>query len=53
MLLERKHVSDFEQVLKEIDFGVFSLQVFDKDMVGSDDFMGEATIDLTELNLLK
>ena len=28
-------------------------QVFDKDLVGSDDFMGEATIDLTEMNLLK
>ena len=28
-------------------------QVFDKDLVGSDDFMGEAKIDLTEMNLLK
>jgi len=34
-------------------FKAITLQVFDKDLVGSDDFMGEATVDLTEMNLLK
>ena len=27
MLLERKHVSDFEQVLKEIDFNILFMQM--------------------------
>merc|ERR1712018_343731 len=34
-------------------FKAITLQVYDKDLVGSDDFMGEATIDLTDLNLKK
>ena len=34
-------------------FKPITFQVFDKDMVGADDFMGEATIELTELNLTK
>ena len=32
-------------------FKPITLQVFDKDLVGSDDFMGEASIELTDLNL--
>ena len=32
-------------------FKPITLQVFDKDLVGSDDFMGEASIELSELNL--
>ena len=34
-------------------FKPLTFQVFDKDMVGADDFMGEATLELTELNLTK
>merc|ERR1711981_1045670 len=34
-------------------FQPITLQVFDKDLITSDEFLGEATIDLTNLNLSK
>ena len=34
-------------------FRPITFQVYDKDMVGSDDFMGETEVDLQELDLKK
>ena len=35
------------------DILILPFQVYDKDLVGSDDFMGQVEIDLQELNLKK
>ena len=38
---------DYEEVI------LFTQKVFDRDVVGSDDFMGEASLELTDVDLRK